>query len=351
MINRIEMVNIIKKHPSLIRSGLTFKYLQKEQCNSHFDMICFSNHSSENVYIFYEPEVNDGSIGAFISFIGRSFHSDQLSNIIVCATDFHSDYLRGLQLFGVKTCELSYAQVLQYLHVHDLSLYDRYEHLQQRLQQEDVNKSKASVVEKRQAIENESEAFSQWLLSADLNASWGPYSLLVSTKAKRTTQLSGKEREFQLYHNDQLVYEGKIVIGREEEGLHRSCMMIVYIWSTINMADNQSLEDSIALTLPLNTFIQRCSDQLVTRELLNILSLSDREKEKIMIILERWGIPDYFPLKVEDLSPEQLQTFMKVIVSIALLKQAALGKFNRKLIKKKKKSPKRQLEYGSYEAK
>ncbi|UTR09739.1 hypothetical protein MM300_17880 [Evansella sp. LMS18] len=187
---------------------------------------------------------------------------------------------------------------------------------------------------RQEAVNDTVRAFCEWLLSKDLNASWREFTLLVSDQieAGDSTEnaLPGKQRHFQLYRNQFLAYEGKLMTEykKHENTDGYSSFLTVHLANQTKPGEDFNVnEETEGVSVELNKYVNENTGELDIEDKGWQTCLPEQDVKKIAMIMNRWKLGVNITFRPDPGNEgTSLQLMIKQMISLSLLIQAAKGK-------------------------
>ncbi|WP_147802172.1 hypothetical protein [Alkalicoccus halolimnae] len=167
--------------------------------------------------------------------------------------------------------------------------------------------------------------FIEIVTRTDLNSSWHHFDLLFED---RSDVINNKEdfkkyRKFQVYYKHKLSYEGHVYWKYPERAGDRlSAVISVKFDKILRGGESDLIQQDIQFEIDMMEHITEEGNDFFIKEVELPSFLSDYDKKRIAIILKKWGVHPPFKLSLEQVDPGQVETFIKFLISAAILLKA-----------------------------
>lgn len=332
MTTQKDAVKLITEKPEIISKNLTSAGLE-ESSDEILTILKLNDKFGRTVYaVVYYSSLTDELAGKIIRKAGSLLRKDKnTARVIVVLKTITADYKEALTDSKVEWVELAEEKIANYRNREGKTAKE----LPDEIYGYGENHNEEDSI--RQEVVNDTvRAFCEWLLSKDLNASWREFTLLVSdqieTGDNTKNALPGKQRHFQLYRNQFLAYEGKLITEykKHENTDSYSSFLTVHLANQTKPGEDFNVnEETKGVSVKLNNYVNENTGELEIRDKEWQTCLPEQDVKKIGMIMNRWKLgvnitfqPDHGN---EDIS---LELMIKQLISLSLLIQAAKGKLS-----------------------
>lgn len=185
-------------------------------------------------------------------------------------------------------------------------------------------------------IEENMIHFIEAMSHTDINCSWHHFSLLSEDKTHtfREDGLLKKSRKFQVYYKHKLTYEGLFYWSYPHNSEGKQISEAAVRFEKIRRgADSDLAERTFELSLNMLDYITEDGEELQVEIIELPETLSEYDRSRMHLILEKWGLQGKTIMNFNEIDHDQLEAFIKHLVSAAILVQA--GNHPAKLAAKK----------------
>jgi hypothetical protein len=168
--------------------------------------------------------------------------------------------------------------------------------------------------------------FIETVTRVDLNSSWHNFDLLFEDRSDVLNYKDDfkKSRKFQVYYKHKLSYEGHVYWNYPEgTGDKLSAVISVKFDKILRGGESDLIQQDIQFEIDMVKYITEEQDAFIVKDIEFPFYLNDYDKKRIAIILKKWGVHPPFKLSLEHVDAGNVETFIKFLISAAILLKAA----------------------------
>ncbi|MCE7791995.1 hypothetical protein K8O68_06115 [Salipaludibacillus sp. CUR1] len=311
MITNHDLIHLMKKHPELIDSSITFKKSFSSYTKKLTQLIYEDEKKKEWIVYFFYEGITASELGTFFDDMSRKIKDSE--NFCFCIASPKIDKHHKIMLDNLD---------LRWIQLDERKI----QHLTEKAQNSTALQNKGVKSEYSDAL----IVFGEGLFRTDLNTSWHEFVLLAAGQESsfmEEKEDSYKKRLFQIYYRHKLKYEGSLVLKYEDSpsDIKIPRYLTVYLDEITNAAVQPEHTEPIA-----GVDLQECIDWkkglFVTEIPVSDEKVTEKDVQRMDVLLEKWGLQYNHSFFLNDYSSADLEYFIQKLITVSMMIKAAKRK-------------------------